>query len=320
MTSVGEPERENDTEEEDEDDDVLEDMPPPSSYSNRGQRASVSAEAYGAWNQQGVAFVPPVHSKSEVVKERIKLALSNSFLFAEMEEDAKGQVLDAFKEERMAAGTLVIQQFSSDADRLFLVDEGTLSVYKKKEPKEDGHGAKVFEYNNKGVFGELALLYSCPRAATVIADTESLLWSIDRETFNHLIKDAAKNTRARREEFLGKVDVLKTLTFEERAKVADATYTRRYNLGDTIIEEGAVGSDFYIVEKGEASASKKGAEVMKYGPTDYFGELSLLEDQPRAATVTALTDVTCVILDRAAFKRLLGPLDQILKERAAEMY
>lgn len=52
---------------------------------------------------------------------------------------------------------------------------------------------------------------------------------------------------------------------------------------------------------------------MQYKEKDYFGELALLKNEPRAASVICKTDLKCVTLDRNSFKRLLGPLDEILR-------
>lgn len=76
---------------------------------------------------------------------------------------------------------------------------------------------------------------------------------------------------------------------------------------------------FYIIVEGEAVATKTleqgqpPKEVMHYKPADYFGELALLKNEPRAANVVAKTKLKVVSLDRQSFKRLLGPLDEILK-------
>jgi len=55
----------------------------------------------------------------------------------------------------------------------------------------------------------LALLYNCPRAATIRGKTDSILFSLDRETFNHIVKDAAAKKREYYENFLAKVELLK---------------------------------------------------------------------------------------------------------------
>ena len=76
---------------------------------------------------------------------------------------------------------------------------------------------------------------------------------------------------------------------------------------------------FYLLVSGEAIATKSlsagqaAQEVKHYGPGDYFGELALLRNEPRAANVIAKTKLKVVSLDRDSFNRLLGPLDDILK-------
>merc|ERR550514_1745119 len=81
MSPVPDPE----DEEEDDDDDVIEDMPPPPNYAQKGPRASVSAEAYGQWNQKK-EFTPPVYPKSDDQKARIRSVLTNSFLFQSLDD------------------------------------------------------------------------------------------------------------------------------------------------------------------------------------------------------------------------------------------
>lgn len=112
----------------------------------------------------------------------------------------------------------------------------------------------------------------------------------------------------------------------ERNKVADAIKEQKFSKGDKIITEGEQGDTFYFINEGECVAMKvlkEGAEpeeVKKYERGDYFGELALLKNEPRAATIVAVSDkVSVVYLDRLTFKRLLGPLDDILL-RNMELY
>lgn len=71
-------------------------------------------------------------------------------------------------------------------------------------------------YYEGEAFGELALLYNAPRAATIIAKTNAVLFSLDRETFNHIVKDAAARKREKYENFLSKVDILENMEPYER--------------------------------------------------------------------------------------------------------
>jgi cAMP-dependent protein kinase regulator len=180
----------------------------------------------------------------------------------------------------------------------------------------------VKEYSAGDVFGELALLYNAPRAATIIAETEGVLWSLDRECFNHIVKDAAVKRRERYVEFLCKVELLAGMDPYERSQLADVLKTEKFAQGDVVIKQGEEGNVFFIVEDGSAVATKvlhegqQAQEVMRYGPGDYFGELALIRNEPRAANVQATSELKCLTLDRHSFKRLLGRLEDILRRNA----
>ena len=100
--------------------------------------------------------------------------------------------------------------------------------------------------------------------------------------------------------------------------------TEKYKKGDFVIKEGESGSTFFLLQSGTAVALKKDASgqqkvVYEYTENEYFGELALLRDEPRAASIQATSDITVAWIDRLSFKRLLGSLDKIL-ERNSERY
>lgn len=82
-------------------------------------------------------------------------------------------------------------------------------------------------YGPGEAFGELALLYNAPRAATIKAVSNCTLFSLDRETFNHVVKDAAAKKRNRYEKFLASVELLDTMDPYERMKVADVIKNKK---------------------------------------------------------------------------------------------
>lgn len=139
------------------------------------------------------------------------------------------------------------------------------------------------------------------------------------------MKDAASRKREKYENFLSTVSVFSTMEHYERAKLADAFREVRFNAGDKIIEENQPGNDLFLLQEGEAFATKTleaGAEpqvVMEYAAGSYFGERALIKNEPRAANVIAKTDCVLVAMDRHSVKRLLGPLEELLK-RNFEVY
>merc|ERR1719493_228447 len=119
--------------------------------------------------------------------------------------------------------------------------------------------------------------------------------------------------------FLSKVSILENLDKWERLTVADALEATSFEDGDDVVKQGEPGDDFYIIVDGSASVTQfraegeESVEVGRLGTSDYFGEVALLLDRPRAATVTAQGPLKCVKLDRARFERVLGPCSDILK-------
>jgi len=291
-------------ESEEEDDD---DEPPPDFFKNENSvgkaRASVSAEAYGEWNTKK-KFVAPVVAKSDEQKERLKTVLSKSFLFSTLEDQDMTIVIGAMKEVVAEAKTQVIVQ-GEQGDFLFVIESGMLDC----KIKVEGVDKVVKTCETGDVFGELALLYNCPRAATVEAKDKCVLWQLDRDTFNNIVKEAAQKKRQRYDTFLAKVPLLASMDAYERSQLADALKPETVPDGGSICKEGDVGNKFYIIEEGEAVASKAGQQVMAYGAGDYFGELALIRNQPRAASVTAKGATKLLSVDSRSFKRLLNVSD-----------
>lgn len=128
--------------------------------------------------------------------------------------------------------------------------------------------------------------------------------------------------REQYESFLKSVDILKHIEPYELSQICDALKVKKYKEGEYIIKQNDIGEDFFIIEEGSAVATKvfeegKEAEPVKdYTIGGYFGELALIKNEPRAANIVAQSEVTCLSLDRKSFKRLLGPIENILKRNS----
>jgi len=284
----------------------------------KGQRSSVSAEVYGMFNKKE-AFVPKIINKTPEQKDRIINKVTQSFLFNSLEDKELNTVIDAFEEKKFVTGDRVISQ-GETGDVLYLIEKGDLDCYKTFIKEEGDKHLKV--YHPGEAFGELALLYNAPRAATIIAKNDCVLWALDRETFNNIVKDAAMKKREKYENVLKSVDILSTIDPYELSQICDALQVQKVKANDYIITQNETGDKFFIVEEGEAYATKvfqEGGEatvVKEYAKGSYFGELALIKNEPRAASVVAKTNCRLLTLDRMSFKRLLGPIETILKRNS----
>jgi cAMP-dependent protein kinase regulator len=277
----------------------------------RKSRMAISSEVAEA----DADWKAPVFDKTAEQEKRLMQALSASFMFAALSGDNLSAVIKAFQEMKIDSGTNVItegDEVVSQQPALYVLESGKLSVSKK------GQEGAVLQYTSQGqYFGELALLYNAPRAATVVADEVCTLWSIDRDTFTYLVKDAARMAVKNRIAFLEQVPILKGLDAEEKAKLSDVMNVKIVSEGEYVIKQGEEGTTFYILESGKLEARKDGKKALEYNAKDYFGELALLRKAPRAADVVATELSKVLSLDVNSFKRLCGSLEDMMKERAA---
>ncbi|KAJ2961334.1 hypothetical protein NQZ79_g3370 [Umbelopsis isabellina] len=290
----------------------------PGAGHNRGRRTSVSAESIQP--SQNHNFVKKVVPKSQEQRDRIKRSVKHNFLFKNFDDEQYQDVVNAMEEKRVPPNTTVIEQ-GAVGDFFYIVESGTLDCF---ITKDGGSPHKVTEYNAGGSFGELALMYNAPRAATIKSTSDCVLWALDRVTFRSILMENTSRKRKMYEAFLEEVPLLRSLEPYERHKIADALESSYYEDGDEVVKQGDVGDNFYMIESGKAIAYKLAEdgtkqEVYRYEKGGYFGELALLNDSPRAATVVAVGRLKCATLGKKAFTRLLGPVRDILK-RNSENY
>jgi len=282
----------------------------------KGQRAGISAEAFGRFNKKKT-FKPRIIKKTDSQKQKIKERCLTSFLFNNFDDLEISTIVDALEEKKYKKDDYIIKQ-GDNGDNVYIIEKGELiceKVFKQGDPP-----TYLKTYKEGELFGELALLYNAPRAATIYAKTDCVLWALDRLTFNSIVKESAINKREKYKKFLETIPLLSTVESYELYSICDAIKTEKYEKNQYIIKEGEQGDKFFILDEGEAVATKENMNFKKqYIKGDYFGELALLRNAPRAASVMAVTDCKVLSLDRPAFKRLLGPLEDILK-RNSEAY
>lgn len=179
------------------------------------------------------------------------------------------------------AGRAVVWQGEPGAT-FYLVRRGTLEVLKDGQP--------VASIGANGYFGEIALLRNVPRTATVVARTAADLLTMNGADFRTLLAHEletfqrfAEGVEERSE--LAQLPLLAGLGPAELDLLWFKLERRQFQPGECIMEEGALGDRFHVVRRGSVAVEAMGQRVAVLGPGDYVGEIALLLDRPRTATV-----------------------------------
>lgn len=289
----------------------------------KGRRISVSAESFDPTKDPSELEAKlPTYTKTSEELERLQVAMSNALILRTLEPDQLEKVALALVPKNFQPGEEVIREGDEDANHFYIIENGIFDCFKKDHT---GENQKIYEYNGAGAFGELALLYNQPRAATITARTDAKLWALDRGTFQVIVVRAAYKKRELYMNIMNKIDFLSELTEYEKQNVCDALMSKYYNDGDVIINQGDEADGLYFMEEGVCRAFRREkaedpeTEIAYYEQGGYFGELALITNKPRAATIRADGKVRCAFLDISAFERLCGPGREVMK-RNIEKY
>jgi CRP/FNR family transcriptional regulator, cyclic AMP receptor protein len=106
-------------------------------------------------------------------------------------------------------------------------------------------------------------------------------------------------------ELLERVPLFSGLGRRELERVSNSMKERRFRKGDMVTTEGRGGVGFFVIDDGEAEVTVHGEERAKLGPGDYFGEIALITESDRTATITAETDMRCYGMTMWEFRPLV---------------
>jgi cAMP-dependent protein kinase regulator len=252
----------------------------------------------------------PFYKKSQASMDFLTKALSSdaNFLFSSLSPDELQLLIGAMAPQKAKAEAIIIQQ-GDIGDYFYALERGRVDFIVE--------GNLVGHCGPGASFGELALLYDAPRAATCKANEECHLWRVDQHTFRYMLAKTQTNQNQHLYSILRKVPFLSELEDSALSKIIDALVTLPFPKGDQIVRKGQVGDMFYILDQGTARIHDIGFGDTQFDDVDlssgaYFGERALLTGEPRAANVTATSDCVCLTLSRESFEATLGPLQELM--------
>lgn len=259
-------------------------------------------------------YKEPYWNKHAIWESRLHSALESCVVFKQCSPYELQLLVNAMEihlrsEDDNSEGCFVRQ--GEQADSLYVVLAGTVDCYREMNAQKSLVGSRT-----KGaVIDETAVLFATPRALSLYARGTVTLGKLNRVDYMHLFVRLEIHRRIDRQELLRRAGPLEMMLDEHIAKLADVLKTRTYQPGEAIITQGEEGRHFFIMQSGEAYAQGRvGDDVQKfcnYYAGDLFGEVALLKNCPRAASVIAHTRVEVLYLSRGQFERLLGPMSTL---------
>ncbi|RLN73870.1 hypothetical protein BBJ28_00006597 [Nothophytophthora sp. Chile5] len=272
------------------------------------RRAPIKEEAVEPGDLDGSQHVRV--PKNNQTRAMITKALKAHYLFSSLDQTEINEMIDVMAMVTIQAGEPVIAQGTS-GKCFYVLESGNCDIVVD--------GQLVGTYTNGDAFGELALLYNCPRAATIRATTGCILWTVERTMFRKIMATTASATQLARVNFLKNVELLQRLSNNQLQKVAAALKLQRFNDGEYIIRQGDDGNAFYIIVEGTVRCTSRTGgsaepekELMTLQRGNYFGEMALVLNEPRQANCIAAGVVDCYVMDRTEFTTLLGPLRSLI--------
>ena len=254
-----------------------------------------------ASNNSRIAAVRVI-AKTSLVKNLLERALNSSFLFRSLKSPVIQQIISSMFEVKVHGGHAIINE-GEEGDNFYVVTSGKLECLKDI----NGQTVKLVEYGPGTCFGELALLYNCARAASVVAMVDSTVWALDRESFNTTVVYHSEETRAaqllRSSAFFSPLNehMLTELIHQtERRAFKGAKCTADGDMtGALVLKKGQRCKALHVVMEGEVTVRhvvSKSVVDRKLGPGQVFGMVETLKDQPVDANIYATSKTTVILI------------------------
>lgn len=201
------------------------------------------------------------YPKSEEIKALIYDAIRPNALFENDEETELIELVDLFKPVTKKKGQSVINE-GEQGDTFYVVESGELSIQVKSGKGKDAKMISCGNYSRGAAFGELALIFDSPRAATITATTNVQLWCLERQAYRLRIGQIRFKEREEKLDFIRRCKIRgrNFCDLFDSSQIEDLSYvikSDKYKEGSVVLREGEVNDTLYIVRNGKINRLKK---------------------------------------------------------------
>lgn len=262
------------------------------------------------------------YPKSDEVKAFIYDAIRPNALFENDEEAELVELIDLFKPVSKKKGQTVIRQ-GEKGDTFYVVQSGSLSIQVQSGKGKDTRVMNCGQYSKGAAFGELALIFDSPRAATITATSTCQLWCLERQAYRLRIGQLRYKEREDKLNFIrgctlrGRnfCDIFDASQIEDLSCVVK---TDKYKQGSVLMREGEVSDTLYIIRSGTVERFKRShdGKIGSLNEGQTFGTNALLRVMPSPETYIASTDVVVYYLTHHDFETMCGTMQDVLDGRS----
>lgn len=268
------------------------------------------------------SFKKVSYEKSEATRSLIYDAIRSNVLFEYDTPVEMLEIIDVFKPQTFSAGQTVIRQ-GDEGTEFYVVEKGELGIQVSVKGEGGGRESqlKVGDYSAGSAFGELALIFGSPRAATITATTDCKLWSLERAAYRSVISQLRFEEHNEKRKFIS-MCVVNDKRFSDifdGSQIEDLTIATKmdtYEEGEVILREGEMGDTFYVLKSGRVetfrtlSSGKEGHGTLDIKMS--FGTTSLLKNIPSPQTYKATSRVEVYYLMKQDYEDILGSFQDAL--------
>lgn len=245
-------------------------------------------------------------------EDDIKSSLNKVSIFQNFTDNQLQKIADVVEVIHYKAGNCIFKK-NADGNIFYMINKGTVKI----TGFDNNHTDTILEEGS--YFGERALLVNEPRSASAYAETDTQLLAVDRESFTTLLGDLYNilvyNMNLR---IITNIKLFENLSSQDKDSLSKAFVQEKFDANTVIIRQGDKGRKFYILYEGKANVLVDDKIVNELDSGSHFGEMALLDDEIRHATIIATMHCECFSIDRPSFNKIAGQLKDILERPKAK--